>query len=141
MPDAHISIRLPAATKARWVRESRAAGMRLTDWIIQRVEGPQKEEIMYITIGSGNAGEFMAWSARACDKGQAEHAIAAPAGAQLGTDMDGNVTLTKGGVHYIQNMRRTPRKALIFVAHCYDGGAPVEPGSEPELRVPLQSVS
>ena len=32
-----IHLRVPAATKARWVRESRAAGMRLTDWITARV--------------------------------------------------------------------------------------------------------
>ena len=36
--DALIHLGVPAATKARWVRESRAAGMRLTDWIVQRVE-------------------------------------------------------------------------------------------------------
>lgn len=36
--DAYIHLRVPAATKARWVRDSRAAGMRLTDWIVQKVE-------------------------------------------------------------------------------------------------------
>lgn len=36
--EALIHMRVPAATKARLVRESRAAGMRLTDWIMQRVE-------------------------------------------------------------------------------------------------------
>lgn len=36
--DALIHLRVPAATKARWVRESRAAGMRLTDWITSKVE-------------------------------------------------------------------------------------------------------
>lgn len=40
MTDATIHLRVPAATKARWVRKSRAAGMRLTDWIIQHVEPP-----------------------------------------------------------------------------------------------------
>lgn len=35
---AAVHLRIPAATKARWVRESRAAGMRLTDWIVSRVE-------------------------------------------------------------------------------------------------------
>ena len=35
--EALIHLRVPAATKARWVRESRAAGMRLTDWITARV--------------------------------------------------------------------------------------------------------
>lgn len=37
MNDALIHLRVPAATKARWVRESRAAGMRLTDWICQHL--------------------------------------------------------------------------------------------------------
>ena len=36
--EALIHLRVPAELKARWVRESRAAGMRLTDWIVQRVE-------------------------------------------------------------------------------------------------------
>ncbi len=35
---ALIHVRVPAELKAIWVRESRAAGMRLTDWIIQAVE-------------------------------------------------------------------------------------------------------
>jgi hypothetical protein len=38
--DALIHLRVPAATKASWVRASRAAGQRLTDWIIDRVEAP-----------------------------------------------------------------------------------------------------
>lgn len=37
---ATIHLRVPAALKARWVRQSRAAGQRLTDWIIARVERP-----------------------------------------------------------------------------------------------------
>ena len=36
--DALIHLRVSPALKGRWVRESRAAGMKLTDWIIQRVE-------------------------------------------------------------------------------------------------------
>jgi len=36
--DALIHLRVPAATKARWVRESRQAGAKLTDWIVNRVE-------------------------------------------------------------------------------------------------------
>lgn len=38
MDDALIHLRVPADIKARWVRESRAVGMRLTDWIVTRVE-------------------------------------------------------------------------------------------------------
>jgi len=39
LPDSTtIHLRVPATTKAIWVRQSRAAGMRLTDWIVQRVE-------------------------------------------------------------------------------------------------------
>ncbi len=33
-----IHLRVPASLKARWVRESRAEGIRLTEWIVQRVE-------------------------------------------------------------------------------------------------------
>lgn len=38
MPDAYIHLRVPAAVKGRWIRASRAAGLRLTDWITQAVE-------------------------------------------------------------------------------------------------------
>ncbi|MBN9365945.1 MAG: hypothetical protein J0H59_02825 [Comamonadaceae bacterium] len=38
MTESIIHLRVQAAVKARWVRESRAAGMTLTDWIISRVE-------------------------------------------------------------------------------------------------------
>lgn len=34
MNDSLIHLRVPAATKGRWIRASRAAGMRLTDWIV-----------------------------------------------------------------------------------------------------------
>lgn len=38
-PDsALIHLRVPAAQKALWVRLSRAEGVRLTDWIVGRVE-------------------------------------------------------------------------------------------------------
>lgn len=43
--DALIYLRVPAGLKARWVRESRAAGMRLTDWIIQRIETPMTKPV------------------------------------------------------------------------------------------------
>ncbi len=43
MIDAIVHLRVPAATKARWVRQSRAAGMRLTDWIVQRVDGGEAD--------------------------------------------------------------------------------------------------
>lgn len=36
--DALVHLRVPAALKAAWVRDSRAAGQRLTDWIIRRVQ-------------------------------------------------------------------------------------------------------
>lgn len=41
MDDAVIHLRVPAATKARWVRSSRDAGIRLSDWIIDRVDSRQ----------------------------------------------------------------------------------------------------
>lgn len=44
--DATIHLRVPAALKARWVLESRAAGRRLTDWIIERVEAQMHQTIL-----------------------------------------------------------------------------------------------
>lgn len=38
MTDSIVHLRVPAVTKARWVRESRAARMRLTDWIVARID-------------------------------------------------------------------------------------------------------
>ena len=40
---ATIYLRVPAATKGRWVRESRQAGLRLTDWITRAVEAQHPE--------------------------------------------------------------------------------------------------
>jgi hypothetical protein len=45
MPDAYIHLRVPAATKGRWIRASRTAGMRLTDWIVQKVEHQMQLEL------------------------------------------------------------------------------------------------
>jgi len=41
---SYIHLRVPAATKARWVRDSRAEGKRLTDWITQKIEDDMKYE-------------------------------------------------------------------------------------------------
>lgn len=48
--DALIHLRVPAATKGRWVRASRAAGMRLTDWITEAVEARMQQQITKIAI-------------------------------------------------------------------------------------------
>lgn len=55
MSDSIVHLRVPAATKARWVRESRAAGMRLTDWIVKRVEAQPMKKITPIAIPQGLA--------------------------------------------------------------------------------------
>lgn len=44
-PEVLIHMRVPAELKASWVRESRAAGMRLTDWIVERVERTMEIEM------------------------------------------------------------------------------------------------
>lgn len=45
--EALIHLRVPAELKARWVRESRSAGMRLTDWMVARIDG-QKGKTMIV---------------------------------------------------------------------------------------------
>ena len=47
--DALIHLRVSAGLKARWVRESRAAGVRLTDWILERMERSMPKQLL-ITI-------------------------------------------------------------------------------------------
>lgn len=42
--DAYIQLRVSAATKGRWVRASRAAGVRLTDWIAQAAEAYMSQQ-------------------------------------------------------------------------------------------------
>ena len=53
--DALIHLRVSPALKGPWVRESRAVGMRLTDWIIQRVEARPMKKITPISIPQGLA--------------------------------------------------------------------------------------
>jgi len=48
--DAIIHLRVPAATKGRWVRASRAASMRLTDYIVQAVEDHMSQQVAQISI-------------------------------------------------------------------------------------------
>lgn len=50
-PDALIHLRLSAARKGRWVRASRLAGLRLTDWLINIVEQHMTDKMLaQITI-------------------------------------------------------------------------------------------
>lgn len=53
MTDALIHLRVPVATKGRWVRASRAAGMRLTDWIVDTVEAYMAQQMTKIAIPDG----------------------------------------------------------------------------------------
>lgn len=50
MPDSLIHLRVQAATKARWVRASRADGMRLTDWIINHIEAAMSHTAMRVAV-------------------------------------------------------------------------------------------
>lgn len=48
--EALIHLRVSAARKGRWVRASRAAGMRLSDWIINAVESHMQQQLTRIAI-------------------------------------------------------------------------------------------
>lgn len=68
---ALIHLHVPAVLKARWVRESRAAGMRLTDWIIQRVGEDQKTMSVYkITDTLANQYHGSGWALAAIAGGR-----------------------------------------------------------------------
>lgn len=51
--DSLINLRVPAATKGRWIRASRAAGVRLTDYITAAVEAYMQQQATKIAIPSG----------------------------------------------------------------------------------------
>ena len=50
MTESLIHLRIPAATKGRWVRASRAAGQRLTDYITTAVEAYMQQQTTRIAI-------------------------------------------------------------------------------------------
>lgn len=50
MSDATIHLRVPAATKGRWVRASRAAGQRLGDYITSAVEAYMQQQLARVAI-------------------------------------------------------------------------------------------
>jgi len=50
MTESLIHLRVQVATKGRWVRASRAAGMRLTDYITCAVEAYMQQQLARVTI-------------------------------------------------------------------------------------------
>ncbi|MFT0137266.1 hypothetical protein ACEK07_04300 [Alcanivoracaceae bacterium MT1] len=50
MTDSLIHLRVPKALKGRWVRASRAAGMKLTDWIVEAVERDMQQQMTKVNI-------------------------------------------------------------------------------------------
>ncbi len=50
MTKAIIHLRVPADTKGRWISASRAAGMRLTDWIVDAVEAHMQQQMAKVVI-------------------------------------------------------------------------------------------
>lgn len=53
MTESLIHLRVPTATKGRWVRASRAAGMRLTDYITCAVEAYMQQQLTRVAIPEG----------------------------------------------------------------------------------------
>lgn len=53
MTESLIHLRVPAAVKGRWVRASRAAGMRLTDYITSAVEAKMQQQLARVAIPDG----------------------------------------------------------------------------------------
>ena len=50
MTTATIHLQVPAATKGRWVRASRNAGLKLTDWITEIVEEHMRQQAVRVAI-------------------------------------------------------------------------------------------
>lgn len=45
MPDDTITIRAPAGTKARWVHQAQAARLKLSAWVLERVEPKPAQQV------------------------------------------------------------------------------------------------
>lgn len=48
MAEDTIVVKAPAGTKARWVKQSHAAGIKLSDWIIRLVDDPPADAERYL---------------------------------------------------------------------------------------------
>lgn len=115
-PESVIHLRVPASTKGRWVRASRAVGMRLTDWIVDAVESQMQQRLANVSIP--NDLEF--------------------ADLQLARDPDGGVSFALGVIERICEASNLPIEmfrdapegnvsALIvtwYQTHRANGGAP-----------------
>lgn len=53
MTESLIHLRVPTATKGRWVRASRASGTRLTDYITDAVEAYMQQQLARVAIPEG----------------------------------------------------------------------------------------
>jgi len=51
--NALIHLRVPAAVKGRWIRASRAIGMRLTDWIVRAIEDYEMNQQLITVANNG----------------------------------------------------------------------------------------
>jgi hypothetical protein len=116
MTESLIHLRVPAALKGRWVRASRAAGLRLTDWIVNAVEAHMHRQLTHIAIPTDVRWEDL----------------------RLARDPDGNVSFDWGPIERICQacgvdvalFRDAPEDNLAqllntwYAAHRADGGEP-----------------
>lgn len=75
MTDALIHMRVPAETKARWVRESRNDGKRLTDWIVEKVERKETRMITNIELAPSGVEKFNRFFADYAKEGVSMQAV------------------------------------------------------------------
>lgn len=69
--EALVHLRIPAALKARWVRQSREAGQKLTGWIIERVErGESSMKVFKITEALASQYHGAGWALAAIANSQ-----------------------------------------------------------------------
>lgn len=81
MSELQIHLRVPAELKAAWVRESREAGSRLSDWIVSAVELRKRRESAAETSAAGSCHTAVAaWQSRL---GLTDRAAAAALGMTL----------------------------------------------------------
>lgn len=69
--EALVHLRIPATLKARWVRASRQAGQKLTDWIVERVKrGESSMKVFKITESLASQYHGAGWALASILDGQ-----------------------------------------------------------------------
>lgn len=110
MSEALIHLRVSAELKARWVRESRAVGMRLSDWIVEKVAMEQR--VFDVTLYWHDGGSLFLGTVAALSQGEAEETALAR---YIARNKKQRKEIEEGGGFQIDSERLLPGEAKRWI--------------------------